>query len=273
MTLMRAIVADDEPLAVRRLIDALVKSGKAELVGSAKDGAEAVALIRSERPDLAVLDIAMPAVSGIDVVEAIDLAHPPAFIFVSAHRQYALEAFQTGAVDYLLKPLDRERFAKALDRARQALVSRTAQQRIEELGAPIEALRSEEARRSAKVANRSFWTNSKARLTRIPLDDVLWFGSDGDYVRLHTDEREHLIHESLRNLEQTLNPRQFVRVHRQAIVRTAAVSAIERLAFGAMRAVLLNGDVVPIGRSYRGALQAIMADLPAAESSPRSAHD
>lgn len=257
---IRAIVADDEPLAVRRVVEALGKIGDIEIVGEAFDGAQALHLIADQAPDLAILDIAMPGLSGIDVVEAIDARRPPAVIFVSAHRQYALDAFRTGAVDYLLKPLDKDRFSEAVRRARLALESRTAHQRLLELSKAVEALRLEEARRLAQDAETAFWVISKGKTDRVALGAVLWFSSDGDYVRINTADGEYFISDSLRNLEARLDPEAFVRVHRQAIVRISSIQTVRRSRVGMEVLDLTDGSSVRVGRSYRQVVRKLLGN-------------
>lgn len=259
MTTLTAIVADDEPLAVSRVVAALRAMEKIRIVGEAANGQRALDLIAREKPDLAILDIAMPGLSGIDVIEAIDARHPPAVIFVSAHRQYALDAFRTGAIDYLLKPLDRERFEQAVRRAETALANRTAQQRLEELGKAIEALRLEEAKRAAADLDGSFWVTTKGRVERIPLAAVIWFASDGDYVRINTAEREYFISDSLRSLEARLDPNEFIRVHRQAIVRIGSIMTIRRSRVGLDMLCLANDHWVRVGRAYRSRVSELLA--------------
>lgn len=256
---LRTVIADDEPLAVTHLCAKLATIDDLEVVAIARDGAGALEAIRRHRPNLLILDIAMPNLTGIDVVEAVDDADPPAVIFISAHDQFAVDAFRTGATDYLLKPLDPERLRQAIDRVRLLLQQRSAEQRIGELRQVVTALRKEAQRRREQDYEDSFWVSSRGQLSRVMVRDVLWFGSEGDYVRIHTDAQQFLIHESLRSLEQRLDPDRFVRVHRQAIVALAAVASLQRLAFGAVRLNLANGDAVNVGRYYRDALQSILA--------------
>ncbi len=256
--MLRAVVADDEPLAVRRLLVELARIETVDVVGVAKDGEEALRLIRKRKPNLVFLDIAMPNLSGIDVVEAIDTANPPAVIFISAHDQFAVQAFRTGATDYLLKPLDGERLREAVGRARTALEHRQAELRLAELKEVVAALRSQAAERGKQHYEDSIWVTRKGQLARIAVGDVIWFESDGDYVRIHTAEQEHFVHQSLRGLEQKLDPAEFVRVHRQAIVRIKSVVSLERGSFGSVRIHLANGASTNVGRSYRHALQSIL---------------
>jgi DNA-binding LytR/AlgR family response regulator len=258
MTMLRAIVADDEPLAVRRLVAALARHGKVEVVATAADGAEALDAIGRRRPDLLFLDIAMPNLSGIDVVEAMDVEHPPAVIFVSAHRQYALDAFQTGAVDYLLKPLDRERLHVAIERAAAALANRDARERLIEMRAVVDALRQEDKRRRDADREQGLWVSRKGQVVRVSLSAVIWFASDGDYVRITTLDGEHFINDSLRNLEARLDQAQFIRVHRQAIVNIRAIASIRRGRAGIDLLNLANGDQVRVGRAYRPLVKGLL---------------
>jgi DNA-binding LytR/AlgR family response regulator len=256
---LRAVIADDEPLAVRRIEQALAAIADIEIVGAASTGRETLSLIGESRPDLVLLDIAMPELSGLDVVEALDPESPPAVIFVSAHDRFAVDAFREGAVDYLMKPLDSDRLRQAVDRARLMLRTRDAEQRIGELRAALEALRLQHGPPEAPAYERHLWVARRGATIRIAVDEVRWFGVEGDYVVLHVGESEHLIHDSLRSLETRLDPARYVRVHRNAIVRIDSVEAIERLRFGAFRLRLDDGTPVKVGRTYRDSVRRILA--------------
>jgi DNA-binding LytR/AlgR family response regulator len=252
---MRTIIADDEPLAVRRLQQELEKFGLTEIVGVAYDGKTAIEMIKRESPDLIIVDIAMPTLTGVEVVDALPARDPPAVIFVSAHEEFALEAFRQGAVDYLLKPLDGSRLRHAVKRAAEARATRSAIQRIEDLKRVIEALQSSQDRKKSDEG--CIWVPRRGGVQRVDLADITHFVADGDYVVVHAGEREHLISDSLTALEARLDSERFVRVHRQSMVRIDAVRAIGKTPSGGHRLTLLTGAQVSVGRKFRSALRKI----------------
>jgi len=247
---LRIVIADDEPLALRRLQIALDSMPQVDIVGSATDGEQALELINVLSPDIVLLDIRMPELSGLQLVEALDHPSPPAVIFITAYDSFAVEAFREGAVDYLLKPLDEDRLRIAIERAQQALETRDASQRIAELRDALVALQLEEAAREKPAFDEFFWVSSRGHVIRVPVNDVHWFEAEGDYVVIHSD-RNHLIHDSLRDLESRLDPQRFLRVHRSAIVCIRSVVGLERSDFGAVRLRLVDGAEVAVSRSYK----------------------
>ena len=255
---LRIVIADDEPLALRRLQIALSDMPEVEIVGIAGDGHSALELIQRLSPDIVLLDIRMPEMSGIQLVEALDHPSPPAVIFVTAYDSFAVEAFREGAVDYLLKPLDTERLRVAIDRARVSLQTRDASQRIAELRDALTSLQREEADRDKPAYEEYLWVTSRGHVIRVPVSDVLWFEADGDYVMIHSEGRDHLIHDSLRDLETRLDPQRFLRVHRSAIVCIPSVTGLEKSDFGSLRLRLANEATVPVSRSYKKATLAAL---------------
>jgi len=247
---LRIVIADDEPLALRRLRIALDEMPQVEIVGSATDGQQALEMINALSPDIVLLDIRMPELSGLQLVEALDHPSPPAVIFITAYDSFAVEAFREGAVDYLLKPLDEDRLKLAIERAQQALETRDATQRIAELRDALVALQLEEASREKPAYEEFLWISSRGHVIRVAVNDVHWFEAEGDYVVIHTD-RTHLIHDSLRDLESRLDPQRFLRVHRSAIVCVRSVVGLERSDFGALRLRIADGSEVPVSRSYK----------------------
>ncbi len=249
---MRVVIADDEPLALRRLQIALDAIPEVEIVGVADDGKQALDLIDSLSPDIVLLDIRMPEMSGLELVDALDHPSPPAVIFITAYDSFAVEAFREGAIDYLLKPLDEDRLRIAIERAQLALATRDASQRIAELREALTSLQREEAAREKPAYEEYIWVSSRGQVIRVPVDDVHWFEAEGDYVVIHAD-RNHLIHDSLRDLESRLDPQRFLRVHRSAIVCVQSVVGLDRSDFGAVRLRLVDGAEVAVSRSYKKA--------------------
>ena len=244
---LRVLVVDDEPLAVERLQLLLARVDQVELVGTASDGEGAVRMVQALRPNLLLLDIAMPGMDGIDVARALAADHAaPAVVFVTAFDQFAVAAFDVAAVDYLMKPVDPERLTRAIDRTRAFLKGRT------EAGTP--------AARQAPDAPflEEFWASDLSGLVRIATRDIDRVSAERDYMRLHVGARSWLIHHSMSALEDRLDPALFVRLHRSAIVRRDFVAGFQRNVSGRWIARLADGTEQPVGRLYAEAVR-IMA--------------
>lgn len=233
---LRVLVVDDEPLATERLQLLLARADGAALVGTASDGESAIALSDALKPDLLLLDIAMPGFDGIAVARAIAAqSASPAVVFVTAFDQFAVAAFEVEAVDYLMKPVDPQRLQRALDRARAYLHQR------DERGGPVKA--------SSRWLE-EFWASDLTGLVRIAACDVDRVSAERDYMRLHVGRRSWLIHHSMAALEDGLDPELFVRLHRSAIVRRDFVTGFTRNASGRWIARLADGGEQPVGRLY-----------------------
>jgi two-component system, LytTR family, response regulator len=245
--IVRALIIDDEPLARRRLVRALAQIDGVQVVGEAGNIREAAAQIAQDQPNLLLLDIQMPNGSGFDLLAG--LKEPaPAVIFVTAFDDYAVSAFEARAIDYVLKPVEFARIADAVERARKALNAQEQDQRLAELQEIVASLRAELARRDERAL--TFWVNSRGETHRIAATDIVWIEAERDYARIHTATRSWLYHESLSSLEERLDPRSFVRVHRSAILRRERVKAFTRGAFASLTAVMDNGAEVRVGRTY-----------------------
>jgi two-component system, LytTR family, response regulator len=212
---VRALIVDDERLARRGVVLRLSKFKDVEIVGECPDGLSAVEKILDLSPDLVFLDIQMPGIDGFEVLRALPRKNLPNVIFLTAYEQHALRAFEVHALDYLLKPVDDERFAAALDRARhlgdEASRNRMSEQILQMLG-----------RGSEKYASR-FVVRTGSRLQIVHVEDLVWISAAGDYTELHVRGRSHLLRESMNSLEQELDPAKFLRIHRSRIVRTDSI--------------------------------------------------
>jgi len=238
---IRVLVADDEPLAVERLQLLLAKADGAQLVGTASDGESAINLTTALRPDLLLLDIAMPGLDGIAVARSLAEQDPsPAIIFVTAFDQFAVAAFEVEAVDYLMKPVDPKRLQRALDRARAYFEQRG--------GKP---------KREGSQWLEEFWASDLSGLVRIAARDVDRVSAERDYMRLHIGRRSWLIHHSMTALEEGLDPALFVRLHRSAIVRKDFITGFSRNPSGRWIARLGDGTEQPVGRLYSDRVRAI----------------
>lgn len=246
---IRTLIVDDEPPARHRLRTLLDGETDIDVIAEAGDGQGAVDLILSERPDLVFLDIQIPEMSGIEVVEAIGLTEMPAVIFVTAFDEYAVRAFDLAAIDYLLKPFDQDRFAQALARARDQLQRpQIVADRLARMLESWESARETAARLPVKV---------RGRIHMVPLADVDYIMAAGAYVRLHVGPTSHLIRERISALEARLDPTRFARVHRSLIVSIERVRELEPLFRGEYVIWLQDGTRLVTGRTYRARVQKI----------------
>ena len=242
------LVVDDEPPARRGLRALLARHDDLTVVGEARSGQEAIAAIRTLRPDLVFLDVQMPDGDGFDVVRAIGVEQMPVVVFATAYDAYALRAFEAHALDYLLKPYDRERLEAALDRARAQLRQR-ARGSDESLRALVEKL----GERPRWLDRLSVSVGSRLRL--VDVADIDYFEAEANYVRAHVGPRSHLIRTTLTALEGKLDPSRFLRVHRSLIVQTARIAEVEPLFAGEYVLFLKDGRRLTSGRTYRAAVQ------------------
>jgi len=243
---IRALLVDDEPLARSNLKFLLRQDSDIESIAEAGSGAEAVAAIRSTRPDLVFLDVQMPECGGFDVVKLLKADGAlPVIVFVTAYDEYALRAFDAGALDYLLKPVDESRFALALQRAKERLIAREPAL-AGALGAP------EAPRLTVRSAGHEVYV-------RIP--DIEWVEAADYYVCLHVGPKSHLLRRSMAELERDLDPHRFCRIHRSAIVNLRRVRALQVDSAGEYEVVLEGGQKLRLSRRFRKDLQARMREL------------
>jgi two-component system, LytTR family, response regulator len=237
---LRALIVDDEPYARERVRRLLAEDGEVEVVGECADGVEAVRAIRTVRPDLLFLDVQMPGCDGFGVLDALG-ADAPVVIFLTAYDRYAVRAFDACAIDYLLKPFDEERFAKALGRAKAALAAREPE-RESRAAEPFDPSGSRLER---------FVVRSGGRILFLKVGQVDWIEASGNYVRLHAAGVSYLVRESLANLEARLDPALFVRIHRSTLVNFERVRALEPLFHGSYEVVLEDGTRLTLSRRFR----------------------
>jgi two-component system LytT family response regulator len=249
VTDVRVVVADDEPLVRRGLRAFIGGQPGLSLVGEARNGSEAVDIIRVEHPDLVFLDVQMPELDGFGVLEALEGEPMPVVVFVTAYDEYAIRAFDVHAVDYLLKPFDEDRFRVALGRARSRLGERRAHTLDERLEAVLSELRARE-----QYADRLLVKND-GRVTVVQVEDVDWIVAADNYARVHTARGRYLVREPIKTLERKLNPRQFARVHRSAIVNLARVRELQPLFGGEYVIILSTGAKLTLSRGYRDAFR------------------
>lgn len=248
MTLPRVVIVDDEPPARDKLRALVSADGRLELAGEAGNGVGAVAVIERERPDLVLLDIQMPELDGFEVLEALELPRLPRVIFITAHDAHAVRAFEIRALDYLLKPVDPERFGVALDRALDSIVNDDP----DAVAALLEDVIRE--RPSAGSTISRFVVRQRGRMLLVPVEDVRWISAAGNYFELHAGAESYLVRGSLREVEDRLDPTRFVRVHRAAIVNVARIREIQPWSHGDLRLILDDASEVRLSRRYRSDL-------------------
>lgn len=260
---MRAILVDDEPLALRGLQLRLAPFADIEVVAHCATGREAVAAVMEHAPDVIFLDISMPGMDGFSILNSVRMADEmPMVVFVTAFDEFAVRAFEANAFDYIVKPIDETRLAHVIERLRQRWRQRSHAHygiRIQSLlstlqdwppdersKALLRSLSNLEAGYASALAIRD-----RGRVARVAVDDIDWIEADRDYMCIHAGNQNFLMRETMARLEEKLNPSQFLRVHRSALVNLARARELRTGAHGTMTIVLKNGAEIPVGRSYR----------------------
>lgn len=250
MRTLRLLIVDDEPLIRQGIRQAAASMAGVEIAGECGSGDEAIQAIETAAPDLVLLDVQMPGCSGLDVVRRIGPDRMPPVIFITAYDEYAVQAFEVNAVDYVLKPFDAERLQTAIERAR----ARTASPSDSELAERMRALLAGNDRR---WPDRLVVRNG-VRFEIVPLEMVDWIESADNYVQLHCGSKRHLLGETLTNLERRLDPSRFLRVHRSRMVNASHIVAVRTLLGGAYELELRGGRRLTTSRQYRDAVQRIL---------------
>jgi len=271
--MIRALIVDDEPIARAGLRKLLEAEADMSVVGECRDGAEAVARIRSDRPDLVFLDVQMPELTGFEVLSSLAPDELPAIVFVTAYDAYALDAFEASAVDYLLKPFDRERFARALSRARRFLAGDQLAAFRSRIASVLQAVagdvssadrqvpsRATESDASdagaARIAERTrngetrLMIRSRGRIAFVALSDIEWIETSRNYARVRAKGVWHTVREPLTAFANRLDPLQFVRVSRSRIVNLDRVREFRRQANGQYVVLLDDGQRLLASRRY-----------------------
>ncbi|MAE67150.1 MAG: hypothetical protein CMJ18_23055 [Phycisphaeraceae bacterium] len=245
MSDVRVLIVDDEPVAREGLREFVDLEEGFTVCGEAESGDRALTLVRTERPDVVLLDVQMPAMDGFEVLRSLSDDERPVVVFVTAFEQYAVRAFEEHAVDYLLKPFDLDRCRTALDRARRRLHGQEGDD-----GAGLKKLLQSLQRRDRRWLDR-FVVKQRGRIVLVSVPDVTWIEAAGNYVYIHLQDAKHLIRDSLTHLEAELDPDAFVRIHRSAMVRLGAVSELERIGGGDYLIRLHDATELTLSRSYR----------------------
>lgn len=242
---IRALIVDDEPLARDLLREMLAPHDRLEIVGECRDGAGAVAAIVSLTPDLVFLDVQMPGMSGLQVIEAVGPERMPRVVFVTAHDRYAAKAFELHALDYVLKPFDEDRLANTLRRVFASLAPDDLERRLAALLAGF-----------APAPGERLVIQEAGRALLVPVDEVDWLEAAGKYVVVHAGRETHTLRGSISALEAELDPRRFVRIHRSTIVRLDRIREIRGNPGGDGEVVLRDGTTLAASRSHRHRLHA-----------------
>jgi two-component system LytT family response regulator len=253
MKKIRTLVVDDEPLARERLTSLLSAEADIEVVGQCRDGEEAVTAIMDHSPDLVLLDVQMPAMNGFEVIDAVGPEKMPLVIFVTAYDQHALKAFQVRALDYVLKPFDRERFQEALQRARGHIQRDETGDLGRRLLALVKDLRRDQPKTDRLVVK------SGGRLFFLRADEIDWIEAAGNYVRLHVGTTSHLLRETMNAIEGRLDPEKFFRIHRSRIVNMERIQEMQPWLNGEYAVLLRTGTRLTLSRGYREKLQERLA--------------
>jgi two-component system, LytTR family, response regulator len=249
-----ALIVDDEPLGREGLRLLLAEDPEFTAIHEAKNGLEAVEQIRTLRPDLVFLDVQMPELDGFSVVREVGAGRMPEVIFVTAHDRYAIQAFEINAIDYLLKPVTAARFAKALERAKARLNARPADEASRRILSLLETIAAP-PRYVKRLAVRS-----TGKTMFVDVDDIDWMEATENYVELHTARASPLLHVAMHTLEKSLDPEQFVRIHRSLIVNVRRIKELQPSSHGEYVVTLTNGVRLQSGRMYNARLKALAAN-------------
>jgi two-component system LytT family response regulator len=261
VTACTIFTVDDEPLALRRLEIVLKGMAGVRLVGSAASCRDAVRAIAELRPDVVLLDIRLRDGTGFDILDQLSPEVRPAIIFTTAFDHFAIRAFEVSAVDYVLKPIEAARLHEAIARAHEKLSADNSSREIEEMRRIIADLRAEfHAGRPSPYETELWVRGISGSLTHVALDQVDWVSSEDDYVRLHTPSGSHLLRISIKALSARIDSAKFVRVHRAALVRLAAIAQLRQTATGRRDIILRDGTRIATGRVYARRLREMLRD-------------
>ena len=251
---LRTLIVDDEPLARDLLRALLAEHEDIDVVAQCQDGQEAVAYLQSKPVDLLFLDVQMPGMGGFEVVEKLGLRQLPATVFVTAYHEHAVRAFDIHAVDYLTKPVDAERLALALERVREKIAARAALLTQEQFAAVLNGLRWGEESKSYAMR---FLVKDGEKEILLPVEKIDWVEAANYYCCLHSRGRSYMLRETISDVSNRMDPRQFVRIHRSAIVNLNRIGEIYRegTAQGSVR--LADGQMLKMSKTGRDRLLAL----------------
>ena len=242
---IRTVIVDDEPLAREGIRRLLSRDRDIDIVDECSDGVHAVEVIKQQVPDLVFLDVQMPEIDGFGVVQALSSGHMPLIIFVTAFDRFALHVFDVHAQDYLLKPVDPQRFHAALAKAKDALNKRRLDETNQKLLHLLEDLKTRNSFPS-RIPIRS-----DGKLYFLQLQEIDWIEAAGDYVRIHARGEKHILRETMKSFESSLDPNKFVRVHRSTIINIDQLKELQPFFHGEYCAIMKDGTKHNVSRTYR----------------------
>jgi two-component system LytT family response regulator len=253
---LRVLIVDDEPAARAAIRTLLAADPEIEVAGECADGRSAVETIRDLVPDILFLDVQMPEMDGLTVLRQLEPTGLPVVVFVTAYDQYALQAFDVHAVDYLLKPFDDARFRQAVARAKQ----QARQGKLGSLSQQLRALLDQAGERPAAAGRylKRLTIKSGGRVTIVPTRDIDWIEAEGDYVKIHAGRAWHLLRETMKHLETEFDPATFVRIHRSTIVNVERIKELQPYFRGEYVVILHDGTKLKLSRGYKEQLEAAL---------------
>ncbi|MEI7905973.1 MAG: LytTR family DNA-binding domain-containing protein [Bacteroidota bacterium] len=244
--MIRAIIVDDEPLAREKVLLFARSENDIEIVDVCANGHDALSSCKKFKPDLLFLDIQMPEMNGFEMLNQLKIDPLPGIIFITAYDEFALRAFEFHAVDYLLKPFDRNRFTKAVNHARESIQSHT---QSDETALQIQTMLNSINQESARPERLIVKTNGKIIFLR--MNEIDWMEAAGNYVNVHVGNEAHLIRETMNNIQDQLDPQHFIRIHRGTIINIEKVKELQPYYNGEYKVVLQNNTQVILSRGYR----------------------
>lgn len=258
---IRLIICEDEQLATDRLQRLLARRSDVQVVGTARSGAEGLAIIAEMAPDAVLLDVEMPGLDGFDLVEELSRRvakdKAPLIIFVTAYPQFAAAAFDTGAIDFLTKPVRFGRLEVALDRLAHEIQARSADERLAQLTQQLDQLRRERSEGAAQ--DDRLWVQRRGELVSVTIGALDRISAEGEYVRLHRGDTQYLHRSSISGLLPRLDPRHFVRIHRSHVINVGHIASIIRRPAGGYRVLTAGGVTLPVGRTYHSVVRNLIS--------------
>jgi two-component system LytT family response regulator len=252
--MIKTLIVDDESLARERIVSLLIKEKDIEIIGECSDGEEALKSINNLKPNLVFLDIQMPIMSGVEVIKNLS-EHLPEVIFVTAYDEYAVEAFEMNALDYLLKPFDQERFSKTLARAKQRILANSTKEISEKLNNLI--LSFSQSKPGEKYLTK-FVIKSAGKISFINVDEINYIEAEGNYLTLHSTSSKNLYRDTITNISEKLNPEIFVRIHRSYIVKIESIKEMQSHFNSEYIIILKDNTKLKSGRSYKAEVEKLL---------------
>lgn len=271
--MLKVIVVDDEPLARKGMQVRLKEFAELEVIAECSNGEQAIEAINRLQPDLVFLDVEMPGMDGFTVLKQLQQlnSHLPYVVFVTAYDHYAFNAFEVSALDYVLKPVEPERLKQAVEKAIRVAQAQDSQLHKGQLAEAVARLTGEDTDNilqrldnAEPVVNERYpeaiSIKDSGEITRVPVSAIEWVDAAGDYMCIHTrDGQTHILRRTMKELEQELDPRLFVRVHRSAIVNVHTIAKLQMLANGEHQLMLTNGQAVKVSRSYKDRVKQVFS--------------